>query len=94
MSSWESGDGPGETEGEGLHPSLHPLLPRKPLEEERHQHFYLFPQVPMTTIMETGKLGRVCPPLVSEDRTYCQGMAQGPGPKARPEMPSDLGSAP
>ena len=41
----------------------------------------------MTTIVETGKLGIVCPPLVSEDRTDCQGMAQGSGPGQRAFRP-------
>lgn len=35
-----------------------------------------------------GKLGRVCPPLVSQDRTDCQGRAQD-----RLRKPSDLSSS-
>lgn len=31
----------------------------------------------MTVTVETGKLGRVCPPLVNGDRTDCQCRAQG-----------------
>lgn len=84
QSSWESGDGPGQTVK---------APPRKLLEGERHQHPCIFPQV-HDNYRGDGKTRESVPPTGQLGQDHCKCRAQARLARPSGFSPSPPGAAP